>query len=81
MSKAYLTYAGTPIVLALSALSVGGTCLVAQEHIRQPVVEVPAPQDLSRIVEVYIRQSGLRLVGRRRAALGSSHARIGRDAS
>jgi pimeloyl-ACP methyl ester carboxylesterase len=56
MSKAYLTYAATPIVLALSALSVG-TCLVAQEqHIRQPVVEAPTPQDLSRIVEVHIRQ-------------------------
>jgi len=59
MSKAYLTYAATPIVLALSALSVGGTCLVAQEHIRQPVVEVPAPQDYSTIVEVHIRQPAL----------------------
>jgi hypothetical protein len=57
MSKAYLTYAATPIVLALSALSVGSTCLVAQEqHIRQPAVEAPPPQDLSRIVEVHIRQ-------------------------
>jgi pimeloyl-ACP methyl ester carboxylesterase len=56
MSKAYLTYAATPIVLALSTLSVGGTCLVAQEHIRQPVVEVPAPQNYSGIVEVHIRQ-------------------------
>src|SRR6266576_7098370 len=59
MSKAYLTHAATPIVLALSALSVGGTCLVAQEHIRQPVVEVPAPQDYSTIVEVHIRQPAL----------------------
>ena len=59
MSKAYLTYAATPIVLALSALSVGGTCLVAQEHIRQPVVEVPAPQDYSTIVEVHIRPPAL----------------------
>lgn len=59
MSKAYLTYAATPIALALSTLSFGGTCLVAQEHIRQPVVEVPAPQDHSTIVEVHIRQPEL----------------------
>ena len=59
MSKAYLTYAATPIVLALATLSLGGTCLVAQEHIRQPVVEVPAPQDYSTIVEVHIRQPAL----------------------
>jgi len=59
MSKAYLTYATTPIVLALCALSVGGTFLVAQEHIRQPVVGVPAPQDYSTIVEVHIRQPAL----------------------
>jgi putative membrane protein len=59
MSKAYLTYAATPIVLALSALSVGGTCLVAQAHIRQPVVEAPAPQDYSTMVEVHIRQPAL----------------------
>ena len=59
MSKAYLTYAATPIVLALAALSGGGTCLVAQAHIRQPVVEVPAPQDYSTIVEVHIRQPAL----------------------
>jgi putative membrane protein len=59
MSKAYLTYAATPVVLALSTLSVGGTCLVAQEHIRQPVIEVPAPQDHSGIVQVHIRQPAL----------------------
>jgi pimeloyl-ACP methyl ester carboxylesterase len=57
MSKAYLTHAATPMVLALSALSVAGAPLGAQQqHIRQPVVEAPAPQDLSRIVEVHIRQ-------------------------
>jgi putative membrane protein len=62
MSKAYATYAtyaATPIVLALSALSGGATRLVAQEHIRQPVVEVPTPQDYSTIVEVHIRQPAL----------------------
>ena len=59
MSKAYPTYAATPIVLALSALSVGSTCLVAQEHIRQPVIEVPTPHDYSTIVEVHIRQPAL----------------------
>jgi putative membrane protein len=59
MSKAYFTYAVTPIVLALSALSVGGSRLVAQEHIRRPVLEVPAPQDYSTIVEVHIRQPAL----------------------
>jgi len=42
MSKAYRTYAATPIVLVLSALSVGSTCLVAQEqHIRQPALGAP----------------------------------------
>ena len=56
MSKAFLINAATPIVLALSTLSVGGTCLVAQEHIRHAVVEGPAPQDYSTIVEVHIRQ-------------------------
>jgi putative membrane protein len=59
MSKAYFTYAATPIIFALSALSVGGTCLVAQAHIRQPVVAVPAPQDYSTMVEVHIRQPAL----------------------
>jgi putative membrane protein len=59
MSKAYFTYAVTPIVLALSALSVGGSWLVAQQHIRQPVLEAPAPQDYSTIVEVHIRQPAL----------------------
>src|SRR3989442_9645674 len=59
MSKASLTYLATPIVLGLVTLSLGGTCLMAQEHIRQPVVEVPAPQDLSRVVEVHIRQPAL----------------------
>ena len=59
MSKAYLTYIATPIVLGLVTLSLGGTCLMAQEHIRQPVVEVPAPQDHSTIVEVHIRQPAL----------------------
>lgn len=59
MSKVYLTYAATPIVLALSMLSLGGTCLVAQEHIRRPVVEVPAPQDHSGILEAHIRQPAL----------------------
>jgi pimeloyl-ACP methyl ester carboxylesterase len=60
MSKAYITYAATPIVLALSLLSVEGDRLVAQEeHIRRPVVEVPAPQDLSRIQDVHIRQPAL----------------------
>jgi putative membrane protein len=59
MSKACLTYAATPIVLALSALSAGGTCVMAQEHIRQPVVEAPASQDYSTIAEVHIRQAAL----------------------
>jgi len=59
MSRAYATYAATLIVLALSALSVGATRLVAQEHIRQSVVEVPTPQDYSTIVEVHIRQPAL----------------------
>jgi quercetin dioxygenase-like cupin family protein len=68
MSKAYLTYAASPIVLALSTLSVGGTCLVAQEHIRQAVVEVPAPQDYSTMVEVHIRQPASS------SALGAPHA-------
>ena len=59
MPRAYLTCAATPIVLALSILSLGGTSLVAQEHIRQPIVEAPVPQDLSRIVEVHIREPAL----------------------
>jgi putative membrane protein len=33
--------------------------MVAQEHIRRPVVEVPAPQDHSTLVEVHIRQAAL----------------------
>ena len=59
MSKACPIYAATPIVLALAALSGGDTCLAAQTHIRQPVVEVPAPQDYSTILEVHIRQPAL----------------------
>ena len=59
MSKVYLTYIATPIVLGLVTLSLGATCLMAQEHIRQPVVEVPAPQDHSTILEVHIRQPAL----------------------
>jgi putative membrane protein len=59
MSKAYLTYVATPILLGLATLGLGGTCLEAQEHIRQPVVDVPAPQDHSRILEVHIRQPAL----------------------
>lgn len=60
MAKPYVTHRATPIVLALSTLSLGATCLVAQEqHIRQPVVEASAPQDLSRVVEVRIREPAL----------------------
>jgi putative membrane protein len=60
MAKPYLTHRTTTIVLALSTLSLGATCLVAQaQHIRQPVVEAPAPRDLSRVVEVHIRQQAL----------------------
>jgi putative membrane protein len=59
MSKAYRSYAATPMVLALAALSLGVNRLVAQEHIRQPVVETPAPQDHSTMVEVHIRQPAL----------------------
>ena len=59
MSTAYVPHAGASIVLAFLMLSLGGTCLLAQEHIRQPVVEVPAPQDYSTIVEVHIRQPAL----------------------
>ena len=59
MSTAYAPYAAAPIVLAFLMLSLGGTCLLAQEHIRQPVVELPAPQDYSTILEVHIRQPAL----------------------
>ncbi len=60
MSNAYLSYAVTPSVLALSALCICGDSLGAQEqHIRQPVMEAPPAQDLSRIAEVHIRQSKL----------------------
>ncbi len=59
MSKAYLTYIANPIVLAFATLSLGGTSLAAQAHIRQPIVEVPAPQDHSAIVEVHIRQPAM----------------------
>jgi putative membrane protein len=55
MAKAYLTHAAAPIALALSMLGLGGTGLAAQERIRQPAVDVPAPQDHSSIVEVHIR--------------------------
>ena len=68
MSKAFLSYAATPIVLALSTLSVGGTCLVAQEHIRHAVVEAPTPQDDSTMVEMHIRQPASS------SALGAPHA-------
>ena len=30
--------------------------MAQEQHIRQPAVEAPAPQDLSRVVEVHIRQ-------------------------
>ena len=59
MSTAYVPHAGAPIVLAFLMLSLGGTCLRAQEHIRQPAIEVPAPQDYSAMVEVRIRQPAL----------------------
>jgi putative membrane protein len=59
MSKAHLTYAAIPMVLALSILSLRGTGLVAQEHIRHPAVEAPALQDHSTIVEVHIREASL----------------------
>jgi putative membrane protein len=65
MSKTFLTYAATPIVVALATLSLGDTGLMAQErfsqpvHIRQPVVAAPVLQDHSTIAEVHIRQPAL----------------------
>jgi putative membrane protein len=59
MLKAFLVHPATSIVLALPSLSVVGTSLEAQEHIRQAAVEAPTPQDHSTIVEVHIRQAAL----------------------
>jgi predicted outer membrane protein len=59
MSKAILTYAAMPIVVALSTPSLGNAGLMAQEHIRQPVVAAPVLQDHSTIAEVHIRQPAL----------------------
>jgi putative membrane protein len=49
MSRTYLTFAAV-----VSALALGGA-LAAQEHIRQSVIEAPAPQDHSAVVEQHIR--------------------------
>ena len=56
MLRAYLTYAATPIGLALFTLSLGGKFLGAQEHIRRPVFEAPTPQDHFTVVEEHIRR-------------------------
>src|SRR5438105_975622 len=50
MSKTYLTFAAV-----VSTLSLWGSGLAAQEHIRQSAVETPVPQDHSTIVERHIR--------------------------
>jgi putative membrane protein len=49
MSRTYLTFAAV-----VSTLAAGGT-LAAQEHIRRSVLEAPAPQDHSAVVEQHIR--------------------------
>jgi putative membrane protein len=49
MSRTYLTFVGVVSTLAL------GSDLAAQEHIRQTVIEAPAPQDHSAVVEQHIR--------------------------
>jgi putative membrane protein len=49
MSRTYLTFAAVVSTLAL------GGALAAQEHIRQSVIEAPAPQDYSAVVEQHIR--------------------------
>jgi putative membrane protein len=49
MPRTYLTFAAVVSTLAL------GGALAAQEHIRQSVIEAPAPQDYSAVVEQHIR--------------------------
>jgi putative membrane protein len=50
MSRTHLTFAAV-----VSTLTLGGGALAAQEHVRQSVIEAPAPQDHSTIVEQHIR--------------------------
>jgi putative membrane protein len=50
MSPTYVTFAA-----GVSALALGAGALASQEHIRQSVIEAPAPQDHSAVVEQHIR--------------------------
>jgi putative membrane protein len=56
MSKVYLTFAAMPITLMVFNLGFGAKYVVAQDRIRQPAVEIPAPPPDDTTTLRHIRQ-------------------------